>query len=252
MKSHIWGPLGMNSTAFRLPEAQPAIDPVMDMVVRSPTGELIPSPESGPVEPTDDMGGSGSYSCASDYIKVLISILKNDGKLLKPETVDIMFKPHLEDRKYLRAILSIPEFYSGFASGVPPGQEFDHGLGGVVAMEETPGRRSKGTLTWGGLPNLFWVCYPIPPYNCKRGPVFPSIFCGYLFRKSYKVLTLTLIFSGSIVREVHAVYSLYRFSHSGTQPPSQFLESWRNWLGSSSQKNQQRCERGQRLVSSII
>lgn len=162
MKTHIWGPLGLKYTSFRWKEAETELNPMTEMVARSPTGELTPSSESKPpVDPTDDMGGSGSYSCASDLIKILVSILKNDGKLLKPETVYEMFKPQLEDRQHLRPMLSIPEVYAGMTAGMPFGKEFDHGLGGLLAMEETPGRRSKGTLTWGGVPNLFWVGHPM-------------------------------------------------------------------------------------------
>ncbi|KAL1956551.1 hypothetical protein VTO42DRAFT_7022 [Malbranchea cinnamomea] len=157
MKKHIWEPLGMTKTTFRLDENEAVRNSLAKMSLKTPEGKVVASPTAGwTKKPVDDIGGAGSYSCASDYIKMLISILKNDGKLLKPETVETMFQPHLEDRSHLRRVLSFPEIYAGFSSGLPAAKEFDWGLGGALAMEETPGQRSRGTLTWGGLPNLYW------------------------------------------------------------------------------------------------
>ena len=36
------------------------------------------------------------------------------------------------------------------------GTEMDYALGGAVILENLEGRRSKGTLSWGGLPNFYW------------------------------------------------------------------------------------------------
>ena len=158
MKKHIWGPLGMTKTTFRLDEHEEVRKSLAKMSFKLPDGKLMPSPHPGwPQKPVDDIGGAGSYSCASDYIKVLISILRNDGKLLRAETVDTMFQPHLEDRSHLRRVLSFPEIYAGFSGGLPAGKELDWGLGGALALEEAAGQRSKGTLNWSGLPNLNWV-----------------------------------------------------------------------------------------------
>ena len=44
---------------------------------------------------TDCFGGHGGFGGMEDYLKVLRSILANDGKLLKPETVELMFQPQL-------------------------------------------------------------------------------------------------------------------------------------------------------------
>jgi CubicO group peptidase (beta-lactamase class C family) len=42
-----------------------------------------------------DFGGHGLVMTGADYIKVLNSLLANDGKLLKRATVDDMFQHHL-------------------------------------------------------------------------------------------------------------------------------------------------------------
>jgi hypothetical protein len=33
----------------------------------------------------------------------------------------------------------------------------DHGLGGVVFLKDDVGRRKKGTMSWGGMVNPFWM-----------------------------------------------------------------------------------------------
>lgn len=46
---------------------------------------------------TDDIGGGGAFAWPTDYMKAMRSLLANDGKLLKRETVDQLFEPHLND-----------------------------------------------------------------------------------------------------------------------------------------------------------
>lgn len=109
------------------------------------------------------------FSSASDYVKVLVSLLKNDGKLLKPESVKQMFEPQLPDAKYIHEVLADPEVNRGMTLGSEMGKQWNWGLGGILAMEDTPGRRSKGTLTWSGMPNLAWVSLALFLHILARG-----------------------------------------------------------------------------------
>ncbi|EEA20383.1 hypothetical protein PMAA_042290 [Talaromyces marneffei ATCC 18224] len=70
--------------------------------------------------PFDELGDSGLYGYAIDYIKVFISLLKKDGELWKPETW----------KKCLEAWL--------------------------LNREDVLGVCKKGTLTGDGLRNLYW------------------------------------------------------------------------------------------------
>ena len=60
-------------------------------------GKLIP--DTAPhilSQATEGMGGIGLYTSMASYIKILHSLLINDGKLLRPETVDkFIFEPQL-------------------------------------------------------------------------------------------------------------------------------------------------------------
>lgn len=176
MKAHIWDPLGMTSTTFRL-EQQPDIrDCLMDMTRRVPgTGELAKSPTRFWSEAVpDDHGGSGIYSCPRDYIKLLSALLRNDGTLLRSSSIDQLFavpslspsaKAAMSEYIYNNPI-SIPQvgdFPTLLAADIPLSGNLDHALGGMVVTADVMRsdgqgiRRSKGTLTWSGLPNLQWV-----------------------------------------------------------------------------------------------
>jgi hypothetical protein len=81
------------------------------------------------------------------------------GKLLRPETLELMFKPHLESRKALdnpeeHCLANRNAIYNAVPNYVP----VDYGLSGLLNTVEVPGCRSKYSLSWSGLPNCYWVC----------------------------------------------------------------------------------------------
>ncbi|KAK2787940.1 hypothetical protein FQN53_004381 [Emmonsiellopsis sp. PD_33] len=157
-KEHIFEPLGIHHTTFRPNEDAYFRDNLPTEVIRDQAGELTLRKEPFMRrDQVDDVGGNGLFSTASDYIKVLISILKNDKKLLKQQTVDMMFEPHLSAPEGLAAALKVNRYITrGMTNGLSADTKWDFGLGGILAMEETPNRRSKGTLAWSGLPNWCW------------------------------------------------------------------------------------------------
>jgi CubicO group peptidase (beta-lactamase class C family) len=52
--------------------------------------------------PTDAMGGGGIYATPAEYVRVLHTVLKNDGTLLKRKTVEDMFRPQLSGQSRQR------------------------------------------------------------------------------------------------------------------------------------------------------
>lgn len=199
MKKNIWDPLGMTSTGFRPKENEKIFKNWCSTTRRTPEGDLVPSPPYQNQNPKDDLGGGGLYSSAPDYIKVLISLLKNDGKLLKPETVKLMFTPQLPDDKHIVATVTPPVEGVMYRAGVDSAA-WNWGLGGILNMEDVEGICKKGTLTWGGLPNLFWV---------RR--ISLRNFC----------LKLTHTTSGLIQPQVIVACTPLRYSHQAM--PSQLL-----------------------------
>lgn len=102
MEEHIFKPLGMTSTAFRLTDRSDIKDRLIQMVMRTPDGSLTPMSSPFPADARDDIGGSGMITSTSDFVKVLIDLLRDSPVLLKTETIAKMFTPQfdMEDPRY--------------------------------------------------------------------------------------------------------------------------------------------------------
>lgn len=158
-KKNMWAPMGITGITF-WPEQHPELKTrVPALTARTPEGKLVlntdPFINHGL---TDCFGGHGGYGRTEDYLQVLQSILANDGKLLKPETVEELFKPQLspEAKAGLKAFRNGPFANMTIGENVPA-IEADWGLGGILYMQDDEGRRKKGTLNWGGMANTFWL-----------------------------------------------------------------------------------------------
>ena len=180
MQRHIWGPLGMTSTTFYPRARASLLARTAALVERDNDGKLRVLPPDHPfaVAPSGadpESGGGGCYGSANDYAKLLASLLRNDGRLLKPETVRMMFSPQLKDPKYLNDVHSNPLSY-GLAGNIPVGTGVDFGYGGILNIKpiEKTGR-SPGGMQWGGLPNLFWWINPGDGVcGCYFGQLLPQ------------------------------------------------------------------------------
>ncbi|KAL9620961.1 MAG: hypothetical protein Q9160_004614 [Pyrenula sp. 1 TL-2023] len=157
MRTNIWEPLGMKSTAMRVSDNKLVQANLCTNTDRSSEdGSLHTSPGFRTQNPKDDLGGGGMYSCPDEYIRILISLLKNDGTLLKPETVNSMFEPQLPDPKHLLSTTQHPQYGVMYTSGIQS-EGWNFGLGGLLNTVDVPGICYKGTMTWSGMPNLYWV-----------------------------------------------------------------------------------------------
>ena len=202
MESNIWTPLNITTATFRLSERPDLKEKLPEMMFRqglnhpiygstmSPGGHIVPSFDDekektitveelsdDPMDDTtlsspsdDDFGGGGAYCSAPDFAKILSSLCINDGKLLRPYTVNEMFRPQLGPEARARvqnffAIKQINDIFAGGLSRTNPSLPLDWGLGGMLVMEDVPSasgfaggrrRRSKGSMFWAGLPNLYW------------------------------------------------------------------------------------------------
>lgn len=151
MTAHIWNHLSIRLTSFQPLQNEAVNSRRCGMTARTPAGDLVSAPPLRKLDPLDDLGGGGLYSAPSDYIKLLAALLKNDGTLLKPESVSEMFTPQLPSDKYLAAALDDETAGPMFKSGVSDSNAWNWGLGGILNMEDVEGITSKGTMTWGKL-----------------------------------------------------------------------------------------------------
>jgi CubicO group peptidase (beta-lactamase class C family) len=161
MKANIWGPLGLKTMTF-FPWKKEDLEARVPMLsLRAPSAELLP--HKGPfitTGATGCFGGSGAYAALGEYRIFLLSLLRNDGKLLRPESVDELFKPQLTpaQAKAFKEVFLGP--MGAFFIGEFKPEEYEHGFGfgGVVFVEGYgDGRRKAGTLSWGGVANTFWL-----------------------------------------------------------------------------------------------
>jgi CubicO group peptidase (beta-lactamase class C family) len=104
-----------------------------------------------------DFGGHGLFTSAESFLKVLQSILADDGRLLKSGTVDEIFTDHLSPSAAAghQAAVKSP-MGAFFRVGVDPGTKMGYGLGGLLTLESVPGWYGERTLTWGGGMTLAW------------------------------------------------------------------------------------------------
>nr|KAK5441159.1 hypothetical protein LTR18_007003 [Exophiala xenobiotica] len=159
MKKNIWEVLGMTLTTFRALEHDDVMSRMGGRTSRDESGKItVDSSGWFPIVPDleDDYGGNGLYTCASDYVKVLMSLLVDDGKLLKSQTVAEFFKPQLDDGRHITEYLVKGPYSAALLSGLPPDSQFNHALGGALVTNVVEGQHERGTMFWGGLPNSFW------------------------------------------------------------------------------------------------
>jgi methyl acetate hydrolase len=116
--------------------------------------EVQPGPTINPI-----IGGGGLASTAADYIRFVRMIL-NDGELdgvriLKADTVAAMGQNAIGNLGVpaLKTALPRSEDFSFIADG-----RDKWGLGFLITVDEVKGKRSAGSLSWGGIYNTyFWI-----------------------------------------------------------------------------------------------
>ncbi|KAG9247077.1 beta-lactamase/transpeptidase-like protein [Calycina marina] len=175
MQNNVWDVVGANDITFHM-ELKPKVrENLVKLRARggvSKPASSLPEDTGKPVvwsdailfddpNPIDnEMGGQGCWGKPSSYMKILKSILDNDGKLLKPETVELMFTPQLAPASNAKKALqkfNDDNIWTGTFASHEAGTPLNYGLGsGLVEVNEATGRK-KGTLSWSGLTNLLWT-----------------------------------------------------------------------------------------------
>jgi CubicO group peptidase (beta-lactamase class C family) len=159
-RQHIFAPLKMNDTSYNVPQdkgprmvaQQQRAGERMDGAVvlqSSPLGLTIPAP----------IGGGGLASTASDYGRFMRMFLNGgelDGvRVLKAETVALMSRNAMGDVRVpaLKTALARSADFSFIADGR---DQWSPGF--LITVDQVPGKRSPGSLSWGGINNTyFWI-----------------------------------------------------------------------------------------------
>ena len=157
LHGHIFHPLGMSDTAFRI--GDPQRKRLVGMHASTPDG-LVPIPFELEQEPEFHMGGGGLYGTAGDYIRFTQMILNkgrgNGNQVLKADTVAQMAQNHMGDLNVTKMVSADP----GLTNDVDlyPDIVKKWGLSFLINTAKTPEGRSAGSLAWAGLANTyFWI-----------------------------------------------------------------------------------------------
>ena len=157
-QENLFGPLGMDSTGFKItPDMRARLAKVHQ---RSPEGVLAPIEFEMTQEPEFEMGGGGIYSTTGDYLEFVRMMLNrgkgNGNQILKPETVALMSRNSMGNNRVTMLKTAIPpltndaEFF--------PGMVKSWGLSFMINDQEAPTGRSRGSLAWAGLANTYyWI-----------------------------------------------------------------------------------------------
>lgn len=157
LQAEVWEPLGMSDTTFYPSDEQRAR--LVQLVDRIDHGGLKPSWLVDP-QPEFASGGGGGYSTPHDYARFQRTLLRGgelDGeRILKPETVELMFRDHLAGAPLPEMTLSTDHRLTLDVPALPMRQGW--GLGLHLMLEDIPGMRQAGTGDWAGLFNTyFWI-----------------------------------------------------------------------------------------------
>lgn len=159
LQAHLFEPLGMSDTAFRITDPMRA--KLAKIHQREENGSLTPLVDLElPQEPEFEMGGGGLYGTVGDYLAFVRMILNqgraNGSQVLRPETVDMMSRNQMGNSRVTVMKTAMPPFSNDveFFPGCPK----TWGLGFMINEEEAPTGRSAGSLAWAGLANsYYWI-----------------------------------------------------------------------------------------------
>lgn len=162
-QKHLLLPLGMHSSTYD-PDGLPKLrESLLLPVQRATDGGLeagVPNwAEQGSGK--DHFGGGSFFTTAGDFMKLLLYLLRNDGSILRRDTVEMMMQPgntSAECRAGVNRDFNLGYAIPMLAPGMERGLEWDQGLGGVVLDSDSPLKLNKGAFMWHGMPNTLWVC----------------------------------------------------------------------------------------------
>jgi methyl acetate hydrolase len=155
-RKNIFGPLGLHDTFYNVPPEKEAR--VVNVSQRLPDGRFQEAPRS-PFKPVTKFGGGGGlYSTAADYLRFLQMLLHHgelDGaRILSRGTVALMVRNQIGPVGVRAVKTALPEHSSDF-SFIADGRD-KWGIGFLITTDAVPGKRSAGSLSWGGIDNTYY------------------------------------------------------------------------------------------------
>lgn len=158
MTANIFNVLGMNDTTFRpklLAGQAERQTRSANFAFRSPDGTLEAGPSPLPEDHPLESGGAGLFTTARDYAKLLQGVMQ--GKLLSKEGMEMLFRPQLDSKLQKDLMEQVASMPAGYAPEYPVGMPANFAFGGMLNLEDIPGKRKAGSMMWSGQANSHWV-----------------------------------------------------------------------------------------------
>ncbi|KAK6903893.1 hypothetical protein I203_107403 [Kwoniella mangroviensis CBS 8507] len=170
---NIFKPLGIDDSYFDFkerPDLLKRLSPMHKWDAETDTYSIRDFPHLL-VDTPNHRGGGGLHTTAKSYLTV-VSVLLNKGKgpngaqILKPETVEYMFKDHCEniqDKGGLgtnAVVKSTDPSRANTDLEMIAGTKKGWGLSFLLNTEDIPNGRKAFSAEWGGVANLFWMADP--------------------------------------------------------------------------------------------
>ena len=159
-REHIFNPLKMPDTSYNVPQEKgPRLVAQQQRAGDKMDGAVIlQSPQLG-LTIAEPIGGGGLASTANDYGRFVRMILNGgelDGaRVLKAETVALMSQNAMGNVRVPALKTALPR--SADFTFIADGRD-QWGLGFLITADQVPGKRSPGSLSWGGINNTyFWI-----------------------------------------------------------------------------------------------
>jgi CubicO group peptidase (beta-lactamase class C family) len=157
-REHIFVPLGMKDTSYFVPKDKEAR--LVTVNRRLADGSIVKDTVQPPTSGFTPIGGGGLTSTAQDYLRFTRALLNNgelDGaRILPAGTVALMEQNHIGALGVPALKTAIPQRSEDF-SFISDGRD-KWGLAFLITTDAVPGRRSAGSLSWGGINNTYyWV-----------------------------------------------------------------------------------------------
>jgi methyl acetate hydrolase len=159
-RQQIFAPLNMTDTSYNVPPEKAArlVAAQQRDGARMDGAVVLQSPQPG-LDIAAPVGGGGLASTASDYARFMRMLLNGgalDGaRVLKAETVALMGQNQIGKIGVPALKTALPR--SADFNFIADGRD-KFGLGFLITADQVPGKRSAGSLSWGGINNTyFWV-----------------------------------------------------------------------------------------------
>jgi CubicO group peptidase (beta-lactamase class C family) len=157
-KTQIFDRIGMEWTSFVMDRRQ--LDKLVPVRNKAGRGQITAGEFMISQTPEMYMAGAGLYGTAGDYMKFLQMFLNKgagaNGRVLKPETVELMYRNHIGDMSLPPLKTVIPGASADLDLDQPRGSKWS--LVGHTNLTDIPGRRRAGSQFWGGLASsYYWI-----------------------------------------------------------------------------------------------